>query len=109
MKKETGFWKGRCCDSLCSAPPADLRFDPSSCGRLPPGSLTLTARERRRAAVSSVSILRHVAMGCLGVVLDLVVFWAFDVVHHLAQGEIVARGETAVLLEGEYSEIQYSI
>jgi putative flippase GtrA len=54
----------------------------------------LTARERQTAALSAVSILRHIAMGCLVVALDLVVFWMFDLVHHQAQGDIVARGET---------------
>ncbi|XP_035276060.1 DC-STAMP domain-containing protein 2 [Anguilla anguilla] len=64
-----------------------------------PCSLTMTARERQGAAVSSVSVLRHVAMGCLVVLLDLVVFWAFDVVHHLAQGEIVARAPIVVAVQ----------
>ncbi|XP_061103717.1 DC-STAMP domain-containing protein 2 [Conger conger] len=64
-----------------------------------PCSLTLTPRESQRAAVSSVSILRHVAMGCLVVLLDLVVFWVFDVVQHLAQGEIVARAPIVVAVQ----------
>ncbi|KAJ8398485.1 hypothetical protein AAFF_G00427400 [Aldrovandia affinis] len=64
-----------------------------------PCSVSLTARERQGAAISSVSILRHIAMGCLVVVLDLVVFWVFDIVHHLAQGEIVARAPTVVAVQ----------
>ncbi|KAJ8354680.1 hypothetical protein SKAU_G00222470 [Synaphobranchus kaupii] len=64
-----------------------------------PCSLTLTAKERQRAAVSSVSILRHIAMGCLVVLLDLVVFWVFDVVHHLVKGEIVARAPIVVAVQ----------
>ncbi|XP_052350405.1 DC-STAMP domain-containing protein 2 isoform X3 [Oncorhynchus keta] len=64
-----------------------------------PFSVYLTARERQTAALSAVSILRHIAMGCLVVALDLVVFWMFDLVHHQAQGDIVARAPIVVAVE----------
>nr|XP_046171915.1 DC-STAMP domain-containing protein 2 isoform X2 [Oncorhynchus gorbuscha] len=64
-----------------------------------PFSVYLTARERQTAALSAVSILRHIAMGCLVVALDLVVFWMFDLVHHQAQGDIVARAPIVVTVE----------
>ncbi|KAJ8290058.1 hypothetical protein GJAV_G00008250 [Gymnothorax javanicus] len=65
--------------------------DKEALSYISPCSLTLTAKERRGVAVSLVSVLKHAVMGCLVVALDLVVFWVFDVVHHLVQGEIVAR------------------
>ncbi|XP_055759051.1 DC-STAMP domain-containing protein 2, partial [Salvelinus fontinalis] len=64
-----------------------------------PLSVYLTASERQTAALSAVSILRHIAMGCLVVALDLVVFWMFDLVHHQAQGDIVARAPIVVAVE----------
>ncbi|XP_036394574.1 DC-STAMP domain-containing protein 2 [Megalops cyprinoides] len=64
-----------------------------------PYSLSLTAKEKRAAALSAVSILRHIVVGCLVVALDLMVFWIFDVVHHLAQGEIVARAPIVVAVQ----------
>lgn len=41
-----------------------------------------------------VSMLKHMVMGCVVIALDLMVFWAFDVLHYHAQQEIVVRGKT---------------
>ncbi|XP_030638976.1 DC-STAMP domain-containing protein 2 [Chanos chanos] len=56
-----------------------------------PRSLYLTAEERRTVAAGMLSVLKHLAMACVVIALDVMVFWVFDVVHHQAQGEIVAR------------------
>lgn len=40
-----------------------------------------------------VSMLKHMVMGCVVIVLDLMVFWVFDVLHYHAQEEIVASGK----------------
>lgn len=55
-------------------------------------SLHLTGRERRAAITSTISVLRHIAVGCAIMALDLIVFWVFDTIQHLAKGEIVAKG-----------------
>lgn len=44
-----------------------------------------------------MSVLRHIAVGCAIMALDLMVFWVFDTVHHLAKGEIVAKGNKVEL------------
>ncbi|XP_063054505.1 DC-STAMP domain-containing protein 2 [Engraulis encrasicolus] len=64
-----------------------------------PTSLLLTGRERRAAVVSSVSVLRHIAVGCSIMALDMLVFWVFDTVHHLAKGEIVAKAPVMISVE----------
>lgn len=62
-------------------------------------SMRLTARERQAVAAGLVTLLRHMTMGCVVMALDLMVFWVFDMLHHQAQGEIVARGERIVSLQ----------
>ncbi|XP_035387011.1 DC-STAMP domain-containing protein 2 [Electrophorus electricus] len=61
-----------------------------------PYSVRLTAQERRAVAAGLVSLLRHMAMGCVVMALDLMVFWVFDILHHQAQGEIVARAPVII-------------
>ncbi|KAL7874213.1 hypothetical protein SRHO_G00051830 [Serrasalmus rhombeus] len=61
-----------------------------------PYSLRMTARERQAVAAGLVTLLQHMAVGCVVVALDLMVFWVFDMLHHQAQGEIVARAPVVV-------------
>lgn len=61
-------------------------------------SFHLTARERQVVLVGVVSVLRHLVMGSLLVALDFLVFWILDQVHHQVKGDIVARGETTLLI-----------
>ncbi|XP_062847765.1 DC-STAMP domain-containing protein 2 [Trichomycterus rosablanca] len=61
-----------------------------------PYSLRLMAREKRALMTSLVSLLRHLAMGGVIIALDLMVFWMFDILHHHAQEEIVARAPVLV-------------
>lgn len=42
---------------------------------------------------SLVSMLKHMLMACVLIVVDLMVFWVFDVLHYHAQAEIVVRGK----------------
>ncbi|XP_012678297.2 DC-STAMP domain-containing protein 2 [Clupea harengus] len=64
-----------------------------------PLSLHLTGRERRAAITSTISVLRHIAVGCAIMALDLIVFWVFDTIQHLAKGEIVAKAPVMVTVE----------
>ncbi|XP_029115911.1 DC-STAMP domain-containing protein 2 [Scleropages formosus] len=64
-----------------------------------PCSLYLTDKERQATALSGLSILRHIAVGGLVVALDLVVFWMFDIVYYLVQGDIVARAPLSVVVQ----------
>ncbi|XP_060776800.1 DC-STAMP domain-containing protein 2 [Neoarius graeffei] len=64
-----------------------------------PYSLRLTAREKQRIVTNLVSMLKHVVMGCVVIVLDLMVFWVFDVLHYHAQEEIVASAPLVVDLQ----------
>ena len=52
----------------------------------------MTSRERRVAAIGTISVLRHLVLGFMVVALDLLVYWMFDLVHHQAQGDIITRG-----------------
>ncbi|KAM4600387.1 DC-STAMP domain-containing protein 2 [Polymixia lowei] len=61
-----------------------------------PWSVYPTPRERRAAVLESVSVLRHMAVGGLLVALDLLVFWMLEVVHHQAQGDVIARAPVIV-------------
>ncbi|KAL0984882.1 hypothetical protein UPYG_G00149900 [Umbra pygmaea] len=70
-----------------------------ACLYIRPVSIYLTASERRAAFLSALSILRYIALGCLVVALDLLVFWMFDLVHHQAQGDIIARAPVVVAVE----------
>ncbi|XP_019896844.1 DC-STAMP domain-containing protein 2 [Esox lucius] len=70
-----------------------------ACTYIRPFSVYLTAREWRVASLSAVSILRHMAIGFVVVALDLMVFWMFDLVHHQAQGDIVARAPVIVVVK----------
>ncbi|KAJ8005460.1 hypothetical protein DPEC_G00146870 [Dallia pectoralis] len=70
-----------------------------ACTYIRPYSVYLTAGERRAVSLSAVSILRHMAIGLVVVALDLMVFWMFDLVHHQAQGDIVARAPVIVAVK----------
>ncbi|KAL6488500.1 hypothetical protein MHYP_G00022410 [Metynnis hypsauchen] len=61
-----------------------------------PYSLRMTAHERQAVAAGLVTLLQHMAVGCVVMALDLMVFWMFDMLHHQAQGEIVARAPVVV-------------
>lgn len=61
-------------------------------------SFHLTAREQRVVMVGVVSVLRHLVLGGLLVLLDFLVFWMLDQVHHQVKGDVVARGETTLLI-----------
>ncbi|XP_048882868.1 DC-STAMP domain-containing protein 2 isoform X2 [Brienomyrus brachyistius] len=61
-----------------------------------PWSLYLTEEERRAAALNTMSVLRHMAVGGLLVALDLLVFWMFDTVYQLAQREIFVKAPVMV-------------
>lgn len=61
-------------------------------------SFHLTAREQRVVMVGVVSVLRHLVLGGLLVALDFLVFWMLDQVHHQVKGDVVARGETTLLI-----------
>lgn len=60
-------------------------------------SFHLTSREQQVVVVGLVSVLRHLVMGVLLVALDFLVFWILDQVPHWVKGDVVARGETALL------------
>ncbi|XP_072534838.1 DC-STAMP domain-containing protein 2 [Salminus brasiliensis] len=59
-------------------------------------SMRLMPRERRAIGAGLLSLLQHLAVGCVVMGLDLMVFWVFGMVHHQAQGEIVARAPVVV-------------
>ncbi|XP_029361174.1 DC-STAMP domain-containing protein 2-like [Echeneis naucrates] len=56
-----------------------------------PLSLHLSSCERRVVMVGVVSVLRHLVTGGLLVMLDFLVFWMLDQVHHQVTGDVVAR------------------
>ncbi|MBN3305272.1 DCST2 protein, partial [Amia calva] len=64
-----------------------------------PCSMYLTIKERRAHTLNIISVLRHMLIGCLVVVLDFIIFWVFDMVRHMAQGEIVARAPVVISVE----------
>ncbi|XP_052003260.1 DC-STAMP domain-containing protein 2 [Xyrauchen texanus] len=64
-----------------------------------PCSLYLTVRERRAVVGQVFSLFRYMAMSGILIVLDLMVFWVFDLVHHQAQGEIVTRAPIVVAVQ----------
>ncbi|XP_056332009.1 DC-STAMP domain-containing protein 2 [Danio aesculapii] len=64
-----------------------------------PYSLYLTVRERRAIAGQMLSLLRFVVMTVVLIAVDLMVFWMFELVHHLAQGEIVAQAPVVVAVQ----------
>ncbi|KAL4646717.1 DC-STAMP domain-containing protein 2 [Arapaima gigas] len=64
-----------------------------------PCSLYLTDKERQATVLSGLSVLRHIAVGGLLVALDLMVFWMFDIVYHLVQGDIVVRAPFSVVVQ----------
>ncbi|XP_043117634.1 DC-STAMP domain-containing protein 2 [Puntigrus tetrazona] len=61
-----------------------------------PCSLYLTVRERRAIAGQMLSLLRYMVMTVILIAVDLMVFWVFELVHHQAQGEIVAQAPVVV-------------
>ncbi|XP_051575689.1 DC-STAMP domain-containing protein 2-like [Myxocyprinus asiaticus] len=64
-----------------------------------PCSLYLTVRERRAVVGQVFSLFRYMAMSGILIVLDLMVFWVFDLVYHQAQGEIVTRAPVVVAVQ----------
>ncbi|XP_015461387.3 DC-STAMP domain-containing protein 2 isoform X1 [Astyanax mexicanus] len=64
-----------------------------------PCSVRLTDREWVAIGAGLVFLLKHLVVGCVVIGLDLMVFWVFDMVHHQAQGEIVARAPMIVDVE----------
>ncbi|XP_067304663.1 DC-STAMP domain-containing protein 2 [Pseudorasbora parva] len=64
-----------------------------------PCSLYLTARERRAMAGQMLSLFRCMVMTVILIAVDLMVFWVFELVHHQAQGEIVAQAPVVVAVQ----------
>ncbi|KAM6968037.1 DC-STAMP domain-containing protein 2 [Aplochiton taeniatus] len=64
-----------------------------------PDSWHLSAREKRLLVLSTVSVLKHIAMGGLLGALDLLVYWVFELVHQQAKGETVARAPVLVAVQ----------
>lgn len=58
----------------------------------PAGSVYLTVRERQAVIGQVLSLLRYMAMSCILIAIDLLVFWVFELVYHQAQSEIVTKG-----------------
>ncbi|KAM9489119.1 DC-STAMP domain-containing protein 2 isoform 2-T2 [Clarias gariepinus] len=56
-----------------------------------PYCLRLTAREKKTIMTGLASMFQYIIMGCVVIALDHMVFWAFDILHHHAQEEIVAK------------------
>uniref|UniRef100_M3ZZG0 DC-STAMP domain containing 2 n=1 Tax=Xiphophorus maculatus TaxID=8083 RepID=M3ZZG0_XIPMA len=54
-------------------------------------SLRLTQQERRGMLVQMASVFRHLVAGGLIVVMDFLVFWIVDQVHHQVEVDVVAR------------------
>ncbi|XP_062394418.1 DC-STAMP domain-containing protein 2 isoform X1 [Sardina pilchardus] len=86
----------RLCESRPTVLPLSHR---EALAYIQPLSLYLTGRERRALITSTVSVLRHIAMGSAIMALDIMVFWVFDTVHHLTMGEIVAKAPIMVAVE----------
>ncbi|XP_067093523.1 DC-STAMP domain-containing protein 2 [Osmerus mordax] len=63
------------------------------------GAMYQTSRERRVAAIGTISVLRHLVLGFMVAALDLLVYWMFDLVHHQAQGDIVTRAPVLVAVQ----------
>ncbi|XP_066538575.1 DC-STAMP domain-containing protein 2 isoform X2 [Hoplias malabaricus] len=61
-----------------------------------PLCMQLTPCEQRAIVKGLVSLLQHMAVGSALMALDLMVFWVFDLLHHQALGEIVARAPVVV-------------
>ncbi|XP_042279021.1 DC-STAMP domain-containing protein 2 [Thunnus maccoyii] len=59
----------------------------------------LTDRERQVVLVGVASVLRHMVIGGLLVMLDFVVFWMLDQVHHQVKEDVVARAPVAVAVQ----------
>ncbi|KAF7708515.1 hypothetical protein HF521_017572 [Silurus meridionalis] len=61
-----------------------------------PYCLRLTAREKRGIMTGMLSTLKHLIMGCVMIVVDLIVYWGFDILHYYAKEEIVAKAPVVV-------------
>ncbi|XP_056142132.1 DC-STAMP domain-containing protein 2 [Lampris incognitus] len=61
-----------------------------------PLSPTLTPGERRTAALSAITVLRHMTLGGLLVAQDLLVFWMLELVYQQVQGGLIARAPVIV-------------
>uniref|UniRef100_A0AAY4CXU9 Dendritic cell-specific transmembrane protein-like domain-containing protein n=2 Tax=Denticeps clupeoides TaxID=299321 RepID=A0AAY4CXU9_9TELE len=64
-----------------------------------PCSPRLTGKERGAVLWHIFSLFRHMAMGCVIMALDFMVFWVFDMVHHSAKSEIVATAPVLVAVQ----------
>ncbi|TSK34763.1 DC-STAMP domain-containing protein 2 [Bagarius yarrelli] len=56
-----------------------------------PYSFQLMAQEKQALMTGLVALIKHMVMGFMVILLDLMVFWVFDILHYYAQREIVAR------------------
>ncbi|XP_027863773.1 DC-STAMP domain-containing protein 2 isoform X2 [Xiphophorus couchianus] len=64
-----------------------------------PLSLRLTQQERRGMLVQMASVFRHLVAGGLIVVMDFLVFWIVDQVHHQVEVDVVARAPYQVAVQ----------
>ncbi|XP_055066160.2 DC-STAMP domain-containing protein 2 isoform X1 [Misgurnus anguillicaudatus] len=64
-----------------------------------PCSMYLTVSERRTVIGQVLSLLRYIAMTCILIAIDLLVFWVFELVHHHAQSEIVTKAPVVVAVQ----------
>uniref|UniRef100_A0A8C5Q5L7 Dendritic cell-specific transmembrane protein-like domain-containing protein n=1 Tax=Leptobrachium leishanense TaxID=445787 RepID=A0A8C5Q5L7_9ANUR len=63
-----------------------------------PGSLYLTRREMQGYSFAIINVFRNLLIVVFMVLVDYLVFWILDMVHHLLQGDIVARAPTTVFV-----------
>ncbi|MEQ2165186.1 hypothetical protein GOODEAATRI_014321, partial [Goodea atripinnis] len=65
-----------------------------------PLSFHLSYKERKAVLMGVTSVLRHLVIGSLLVALDFLVFWILDQLHHQVKGDVVARAQVVVQVNG---------